>query len=467
MRVAGRSSSLLALVCALLGACATTAPAPSAPTPSAATNTPPAQAPAPEPEWRQARAQMRKSCAAKEWDTCYAATARAAAATSGNADLVYNLGAIEALRGHREEALAGLARYAALGLGFDAAADEDFAPLKGDPRFAALLGTLAQNRASAGAHTEVARLAQSDLLAEDVAYHPATKTFYVSSVHTRQVLVLPEGGPARTLLAPAPGLFGIFALGLDAARGRLWVTTGAVPQALGHVKGDAGRTALLAVSLEGGGMLQRFDLGGLGSGTAGEQRLLGDLTVGPDGTVYVSDALGAVVYRLAPGGSALEPLVGREELLSPQTPALEVKSNTLYVPDYLRGLARIELNTRAVRWVSHGDDVALNGLDGLYLRSPRELIAVQNGTVPPRVLRLRLDDSGDRVLSAEVLARGEALLGDPTHAVLVTDPTDSAGDAFVVLAHSGWSAFGEDGALKPGALPEAPRLLRLPLGPRR
>ena len=117
-----------------------------------------------------------------------------------------------------------------------------------------------------------------------------------------------------------------------------------------------------------------------------------------------------------------------------------------------------------MRWVTHGDDVALNGLDGLYLRSARELIAVQNGTVPPRVLRLRLDDTGDRVLFAEVLARGAALLGDPTHGALVSD---GAGDAFVLLAHSGWGVFGADGAPKPGEPREAPRLLRLELGPLR
>jgi sugar lactone lactonase YvrE len=311
---------------------------------------------APEPEWRQARAAMRKACAAKEWDACVAATERAAAATSGNADLVYNLAAIEALRGHREAAFTGLARYAALGLGLDAAADADFASLEGDPRFAALLETLAQHRASTGTLAEVARLAPADLLAEDVVRDPAGKAFYVSSVHTRQVLALPDGGPARPLLAPAPGLFGMFALGLDAARGRLWVATAAVPEAQGLAQGDAGRTALLSVSLADGRVLERFDLA-----APGARHALGDLTVGPDGAVYASDGFGGVVYRLAPGGAALEPLVGRDELHSPQTPALEAKSNTLYVPDYLRGLARVDLATRAVRWVAHGDDVALSG----------------------------------------------------------------------------------------------------------
>jgi hypothetical protein len=397
---------------------------------------------------------MRKACAAKAWDACLDATARAAAASSGNADLVYNLAAIAALRGDRAGALAGLARYAALGLGQDAAADDDFASLKGDLRFGALLERLAANRAPLGALTEVVRLAPNDLLTEDVVRDRAASAFYVSSIHTRQVLVLPDGGPARPLLPAAPGLFGMMALGLDPAGGKLWVTTAAVPQAGALAPGDAGRTALLSISLADGRVLRRFDLG-----APGEQHALGDLTVGPDGAVFVSDGLGAGVYRLAPGGGALEALAGRADFLSPQTPALESKSITLYVPDYSRGLARLDLKTRAVRWVAHGGDVALNGLDGLYLRSPRELIAVQNGTAPPRVLRLLLDESGDRVLSAEVLARG-APLGDPTHGVLL-------GDDLVLLAHSGWGSFGDDGALKPGEPKEAPRLVRLPLGPAR
>ena len=174
--------------------------------------------------------------------------------------------------------------------------------------------------------------------------------------------------------------------------------------------------------------------------------------------VYVSDGLGGGLYRLAPGASVLEQLAGPADFLSPQTPALAASGRVLYVPDYLRGIALVELASHTVRWLAHGDDVCLDGIDGLYLRGPRELIAVQNGVEPARLLRLRLDAAGERVSSVEVLARG-GLLEDPTHGALVAED-------FVVLAHAGWSRIGDDGTPVANAPAEPPRLLRIPLGPR-
>src|SRR6185436_1010849 len=112
------------------------------------------------------------------------------------------------------------------------------------------------------------------------------------------------------------------------------------------------------------------------------------------------------------------------EFDSPQTPAPE-SDGTVYVPDYSLGIARVDTRTGAVSWLSASPDIALSGIDGLYWigrigRIQNALIAVQNGTHPPRVVRLTLSPDGGSVTAATVLAASPDL-GEPTHAVIVED----------------------------------------------
>jgi hypothetical protein len=127
------------------------------------------------------------------------------------------------------------------------------------------------------------------------------------------------------------------------------------------------------------------------------------------------------------------------------------------VADYSRGIAVIDLRTRALTWATFAPGIGLQGIDGLYAFG-RELIAVQNGTRPKRVVRLRLDHSGTRVVEAVPIESGTRRLGEPTHAVIV-------GKTLFFLANTGWERVGDDQTLGPGSDP--PTILRIELGPRR
>lgn len=271
----------------------------------------------------------------------------------------------------------------------------------------------------------------------------------MSSVRKGSVLRRGPDGTWGALLPPGtPGVWSVLALALDEARGTLWATTAALPQLEGLRPEDKGRTALLALSLADGAVLRRLELD-----AAGAPRALGELLVGPDGTVYASDGLRGEVWRLRPGGAALEPIGGPAEFQSAQGMALLPGGDRLLVADYLRGLAAIDLRTQRVEWLDHSPDQALSGLDGLVALPDGAFAAVQNGPQPPRILLLRLDRKARRVRSAEVLARG-APLGDPTHCA-------PAGDGLLCLVHSGWEAFPDDGTVKDGGPREPARLVRV------
>jgi hypothetical protein len=84
----------------------------------------------------------------------------------------------------------------------------------------------------------------------------------------------------------------------------------------------------------------------------------------------------------------------------------------------------------------------------------RDLIAVQNGVTPNRIVRLQLDPTMRAVVSAEILLRDTALADEPTHVALV-------GNVLYAIGNAGWTKYGDEGAPKTDVPFTAPRLLRL------
>jgi hypothetical protein len=125
------------------------------------------------------------------------------------------------------------------------------------------------------------------------------------------------------------------------------------------------------------------------------------------------------------------------------------------VPDYVRGIAALGLQDRKLEWLQPARDVALSGIDGLYVYAGG-FLAVQNGTNPPRVVRLSHD-----LKEIEVLEANTPGLGEPTHGVI-------AGDEFYFIANSGWGEYDDQGRKKAGsaAVESSVRKFKLRSGPR-
>ena len=84
---------------------------------------------------------------------------------------------------HKLEALDLLERVARMGLVFNLAGDVDFATLKDDPAFRAVVDTMSANlRPSVNSETAF-ELTEKDFLPEGLAYDEKTRSFFVSSVH--------------------------------------------------------------------------------------------------------------------------------------------------------------------------------------------------------------------------------------------------------------------------------------------
>ncbi len=280
-------------------------------------------------------------------------------------------------------------------------------------------------------------LSDANLIAEDIGYDPATKHFFLSSVHEKKVLECDAAGKCEDVIHALPDmpLDALLALHVDAARGVLWVTSAGLNAETDFKAEYDGRSAILKFDLRTHKLIRRFEPGSAG------KHALGDMTVAANGDVYVSDGTSGDVYVIRNGGTSLQSLAPAGNFVSPQTPALNEDESLLYVPDYSNGIGIINLKSGAIDWVRWAHPAALEGIDGMYW-TKEGLIAVQNGTSPERIVRFHLVTE-NIVDEFKVLEANWNGLGDPTHGVMV-------GNDFYYIVNSGWDRVGDDGVLKPG-----------------
>jgi hypothetical protein len=406
-------------------------------------------------EYPQARAQATQSCKQPIGIDCQQALRKLAQLLDGRIDIVHRMAQVNAALGLKAESLANLELYARsrVDLG-DPQLDPAFAPLRATPRFAALERRYKAGILATGSYRQLATIPDVNLIAEDLGVDPRDGARYVSSVHTGAIWKLDAAGHWSVAMAASDlSAWGAYALAIDASRDRIWIGSVAGAVSPPYQSSDSGRSVILRVGLREHGSPRRYEL------HDGLPHAFGDMALGEHGEVYVSDGVGGGVYRIGAADEAqLEVLCAPGQMRSPQTPVVLPGGQRLLVPDYARGIAIVTLSKPGeVSWLPHPPELALYGIDGMYLRG-HTLIAIQNGTVPERLLLLHLDAALSRVTSWTVALSGAAGLGDPTHGVV-------RGDRFEFISKSGWDRVADDGGLaKAGASNPAIWSIALPTG---
>jgi hypothetical protein len=258
-------------------------------------------------------------------------------------------------------------------------------------------------------------------IAEGLARDPASGRVFVAGVAARRIVEIRNGRVRDFVRLPD----GYSPFGIAVAAQRLWVAAAVVAQGAGH----DGPSALIA-----------FDLGGKVTGTypvPDEGRhVLGDLTIAPDGTVYVSDGLDGSLYMLPPGAQALTRLGARKLFRSPQGMAVGADGKSLLVVDYALGLTRLDLGTATFTPLKIPDGVNIKGIDGLARLPDGSFLASQNGTKAPHILHLMLSADWSELLSTDVIAADDPVVADPS--LVMADDSGA-----YVVGVSQWGSFGE------------------------
>ncbi|MGN6393092.1 MAG: hypothetical protein ACTHM9_12730 [Gemmatimonadales bacterium] len=364
--------------------------------------------------------------------------------------VIYTLASAYALSGDTVEALAMLRRFAALGYFANVAADTDLAPLRPLGGFMAVRQALAKNAEPVVRASRAFTLPERDLLTEGIAYDSVTRAFFVGSVHHRQIFRIDHAGRVSLLVPATAGLLAPLGMRVDPARRLLWVAASAVPQMEGYDTAEAGRSGIFAFDLRTGALRRRYLIP-----PDTEAHALGDVILTRAGDVYATDSRAPQIYRVRAGGDSIERFLSSPLLLSAQGMALDPNERTMFVADYSRGLVRVDLASRTVQVVPADDGVLALGIDGLY-RVGADLVGIQNGVEPHRVIRLHLGPGGRQVTGTEVLERARPDYAEPTLGVLV-------GHALYYVANSQWERFRDDGTIDAPDLLRPPLILRLPL----
>ncbi len=377
----------------------------------------------------------------KDYSTFLTKIAAASDLRPGQSAILYYRAAALALNGRRDASLDALERIARMGMVYDVAKEADFASLRVSPRFMAVVDAFQKNAAPIGTAETACTIPERGIISEGLAWDPLSRAFFVSSVRRGAIWRI-KGGRARPYITNLP--WGVFGMAVDPKRCILWAATAALPQNEKFREADRDHAAVLKIDLGSGRVLKTI------RPKDNAKHLFGDLAVGNNGVVYVSDSVSPSIYSIR--GDELELFIQNGPFTNMQ--GIAVGNGVLYVADYTRGLATVDLATRDVHYLATPTDATLLGIDGLYRKGPKMLIATQNGTNPQRVLRLDLD--GQRVVRVTTLAANQPNMPDVTLGVL-------AGSSFYFNGAGQWDQFDEAGKVKDASKLVPATVVRVPV----
>jgi hypothetical protein len=356
-------------------------------------------------------------------------------------ELMYQLARAYSLNGKTLEASKLLNELADMGLGIDVVENDDFKSLRITDEWARLSKRIAAVRTPLVRSQTAFIIPEPDLMPEGIAYDPKRRTFYLGSTYKSKIVSVDAAGRKADFTASGQdGLQSVLGMKVDAQRRLLWVCSNTWD----------GVAFVHKYNLDSGRLLRKYTLD-----DKPNRHLVNDITFNRRGDAYVTDSLGSAVYEIPADAHELRLLFRLEAGVYPNGIALSEDGKRLFVAT-LAGITLFDIGTKRQSELAHSENIALTGVDGLYLFGD-SLIAVQNShRSPDRVVRLFLSADGNRVEKARVIESNHPLYAVPTTGAIV-------GDKFFYIANSQITSLDAGGKLSPTAKLRDPILLKVNL----
>jgi hypothetical protein len=330
-----------------------------------------------------------------EWQSFHAEVARLQMLLDSAPDddtVTYQMARTSAFGKQWPETIRWLRLATSRNAGFDPSRDPIFSELAGTQEFNEILH--AATRATPPvSHSRIAfTVPEGDLVPESVAYDPKRKRFYFGSMRKGKVIHCSASANCTQFTDNLGTVLGL------KVRGRgLWLLSNSDRE-----------SSLIHYDLASNRFARSYSVG------AGH--MFNDLAIAPSGDIYLSDTRAAAVWWLPKGGVKLEKLAGTFEFANGIT--LSHGGNLLYVSTFPDGVTVVDLRTHRATPIPHPADLCLSTIDGLYFHRGA-LIAIQNGFMSPRVVRLNLTRDLRAIDRFEVLERRNPLFEGVTTGVIV------------------------------------------------
>ena len=318
---------------------------------------------------------------------------RVAELMPNSGDLKLQLAMAYAKADDKTRAYDTLLHMQAQGFGYDIGKDPRFESIHGTKVWDYLVANLQVNAKQFGEGKIAFELPKGDYLFDALAWDAKRKQLLVGSARAGTIQLADDAGKLTDFIAANAdnGLWGVDALGLDAAHGKLYVASSASPQYKGFDKDNAGKAGVFEFDLASGKLLHKAVL----PQSAGAHRL-SSLVVGKDGQVYAADGVRREIYKL--DGGALTLLTANPRLTGISALALSDDGKTLYLADFAMGIFGFDLTKSAAFEIGYNPaKLVLGGIDGLHWYDGN-LVAIEGSMTPPRVLRLKMSADGRSIV---------------------------------------------------------------------
>jgi hypothetical protein len=277
--------------------------------------------------------------------------------------------------------------------GLDPSRDSMFTDIRGTREFKSMLEAVRESTRRVSTSRAEFAIAEGDLKPESMAYDARRKQFLLGSMTKGKVVRCSLSGACSMF---ASGLGEV--LGVKVSGDALWLASNKDTE-----------SALLQYDLRSGMLLRRYTVSGKG-------HEVNDLVLTSTGEVYITDTRASAIWRLRPGGSDLEKL--------PQTfpfangVAISGDNSLLYISTVPDGISVLDVKTGTVSPIVPPISLCLASIDGLYFHGG-SLIAIQNGIMTPRVIRIKLSRDIRSIQSYDIREQRNPLFEGVTTGVIV------------------------------------------------
>ena len=269
---------------------------------------------------------------------------------------------------------------------------------------------------------------------ECIASGETDNTFYLGSIHKRKILKI-ENGVVRDFTSPEQdGLTAVFGIKVDKRKKILWACASPVPEMQNF--DSSARSGVFKYDIHTRKLLHKYVVP-----TDVQNSVFGDLVLGADGKVYVSDSKNNIIFFVNEITDRLEVFYKADEFWNIQGITFSEDQHNLFIADYVKGLYKLDVSNKALSKVEPDFEASIKAIDGLTFHK-KGLIAIQNGIFPMRVTKYHLDASGKVLSSYQVIDAGHPAFNEPTIGCV-------SKDTYYYVANSQWSGYTADHKLKP------------------
>jgi len=382
------------------------------------------------PEVNRYITEARKALANKDYPVAYEQLTKAHAFHPYHQGILYQLGVTSAAIGRADESIGYLRQALHVNAAYKLDIPE-LASVKDRPDFQKLLTLQNELNATVVRSDTAFVLTERSIHAESVAVDPKTGTCFIGGVHGRKIVAVDAKGNNKDLTKPGEhGLTAVLGLRMDPDGRSLWACSSPMEEMANY--DSLAPSKVIRLEIQTGKLLAQFELPG--------KHVFGDMVIGPDKQVFVSDSRTNEIYKVNEKSGKLDLFFADTEFWNIQGLTFSSDGKYLFVSDYIKGPYRLELSTRKLLKIKSNVENSLKGIDGMLFYEGT-LIVLQNGTAPFRAMRFTLNGAQDTIVKAEIIDQGHPALNEPTQGTIV-------GNTLYYVANSQWGGYDQKRQIK-------------------